>query len=208
MPPLTAHRQVVVPLEANDVTLIVRWQGPSVREDPGGAYAADLFAASLNDPISGLQRRLVDTGLFQYVSMYSAIRAHVGELSLQAVVSPDQLVAASAALYTEVSAFGDPGYLTADVLEIAKKRQEVEWAIAMETPSGLADFVGELWSVAGLDFARGYLAAMKSQQEPDLEKFVATYLAKRPRVTGVMLSPVTRHELGGRLQEALAPWRQ
>lgn len=208
MPPLQAHRQVIVPLEANDVTLIVRWQGPRVREDPAGAYAADLFAAIVNDPISGLQSRLVDTGLFQSVIMYPATRAHVGEITLEAVVTADQLVAASTALRAEVATFADPGYVTAEALEIAKKRQEVEWAIAMETPSGLASFVGELWSVAGLDYARGYLAAMKSQKEPDLEKFVSTYLANRPRVTGVMLSPVTRHKLGGKLQEALAPWRQ
>jgi hypothetical protein len=84
----------------------------------------------------------------------------------------------------------------------------VEWAIAMETPSGLADFVSSLWSVAGLDYVRGYLAAMKAQRETDLEKFVTTYLANRPRVTGVMLSTGTRHALGARLQEALAPWKQ
>ena len=78
----------------------------------------------------------------------------------------------------------------------------------MEAPSGLAHFVGELWSVAGLDYARRYLAGLKSQRVQDLQKFVATYLADRPRVTGIMLSPVTRHQLGPKLQEALAPWRQ
>jgi zinc protease len=207
MPRLEAHRQVTVPLEANDVTLLVRWQGPSVREDPAGAYAADLFSAIVNDPISDLQSRLVDTGLFHSVVMYSSTRAHVGEITLEAVATADQLVAASKALRAELAAFADPGYVTAEALEIAKKRQEVEWAIALETPSGLAAFIGELWSVAGLDYARGYLAAMKSQQEADLEKFVAAYVANRPRVTGVMLSRLTRHELGARLQEALAPWR-
>ena len=155
MPPLKAHRQVTVPLEATDVTLLVRWQGPRVREDPAGAYAADLFVAILNDPISAMQSRLLDTGLFQSVVMYSATRAHVGEVSLEAVTTADQLVAASAALRAEVAAFAGPGYVTAEALEIAKKRQEVQWAIAMEAPSGLAHFVGELWSVAGLDYARG-----------------------------------------------------
>jgi zinc protease len=207
MPQLAAHRQVTVPLEANDVTLLVRWQGPSVRADPAGAYAADLFSAIINGPISDLQSRLVDTGLFHSVVMYSSTRAHVGEITLEAVATADQLVAASTALRAELAAFADPGYVTAEALEIAKKRQEVEWAIALETPSGLAAFIGELWSVAGLDYARGYLAAMKSQQEADLEKFVAAYVANRPRVTGVMLSRLTRHELGARLQEALAPWR-
>lgn len=209
MPPLQRHQQVSVTLDANDVTLLIRWQGPSVRADPTGAYAADLFAAIVNDRVSDLQNRLVDTGLFHSVSMGYVTRAHVGPVSIRATTTADQLVDASAALHAELTRFADPAYVTPEALEIAKKRQEVDWAMEMETPSDLAWFVGDLWSVAGgLDFVRGYINAMKTMQEQDLESFVGTYLTGRPRVIGILASPRTRHELGPRLQAALTIWRQ
>lgn len=208
MTPLSGHRQVTVPLEARDITLLVRWQGPSVRGDRNATYAADLFAAVLNDPVSSFQARLVDTGLFQTVRTYALTRAHTGEFSIQAITTSDQLVAASTALHNELAAFAQAGYIDAELLAFAKKRLAVEWASALATPSGLASVVGELWSVAGLDYARGYLDAVKALQEVELERFVATYLVARPRVTGIMLSPVTLHQLGGRLQQAQSIWRR
>jgi zinc protease len=208
MPPLAEHHVVVVDLEAQDVTLLVRWQGPSVGTDRNATYAADVFASVVNDPVSDLQARLVESGLFQSVSMSYLTRAHVGPISLYATTTADQLVDASRALRAELDRFSEPGYVTPDGLAIAKKRQEVDWVMEMETPSGLASFVGELWSVAELDYARGYLDAMQAQREADLENFVSTYLAGRPRVMGIMISPSTRQQLGSRLAAALAPWRQ
>lgn len=205
--PLERNREVVVDLEANDVTMLVRWQGPSVRTDRDATFAADVFAAVVNDPASGFQTRLVDSGLFQSVTMSYLTRAQVGPVSLYATTTPDQLVEASRALREELDRFSEPGYVTPEILAIAKKRQEVAWAMEMETPSGLAFFVGELWSVADLGYARDYVGAIQAQRESDLETFVAAYLKGRPRVTGIMVSPLTRRELGPRLGAALAPWR-
>lgn len=208
MQPLTSHEVITIPIETNDVTLLVRWHGPSVRADPAATYAADLFAAIVNDPVSDLQTRLVDSGLFQSVSMYYLTRAHTGPISLRATTTADQLVEASAALRAEIDRFTESGYVDAEMLALAKKREEVDWAMAMETPSGLASFVGEVWSVADLDYTRSYIEAIQTQTAEDLERFVATWVAGRPRVTGFMLSPSTRHQLGAKLAAAMAPWRQ
>jgi zinc protease len=207
MPPLREHQVVIVDLEASDITMLIRWQGPSVKEDRNATLAADVFASVVNDPVSDFQTRLVDSGLFQSVSMSYLTRAHVGPISIYATTTPDRVLAASEALREEIDRFSEPGYVTPEILAIAKKRQEVDWAMEMETPSGLAAFVGELWSVADLPYARGYIDAMQAQREDDLERFVATYLTGRPRVMGIMLSPATRREVGPRLATALAPWR-
>jgi zinc protease len=206
--PLRVPAVVVVPLETNDVTMLVRWQGPSVRTEREATFAADVFAAVVNDPVSSFQTRLVDSGLFQSVSMTYLTRAHVGPISIHATTTADRLVAASTALRAELSRFAGPGYVTAEILAIAKKRQEVDWAMEMETPSGLASFIGDLWSVADLGYARDYIDAMQAQQVEDLERFVSAYLTGRPRVTGIMMSPLTRQELGPRVMAALAPWRR
>lgn len=206
--PLAAHHVVVAELEAQDVTLMVRWHGPSVRADPAATYAADVFASVVNDPVSDFQTRLVDSGLFQSVSLSYQTNAHVGPVTLYATTTADQVVPASRALRAELDRFGQPDYVSEEILEIAKRRQEVDWAMEMATPSGLASFIGELWSVADIEYPRGYLEAIQAQRLPDLARFVSTYLTDKPRVTGIMVSPITRRELGPRLNEALAPWRQ
>jgi zinc protease len=209
MPALRSNQQVTVGVETNDVTLLVRWHGPSVRSDPAATYAADIFSSMVNDRVSGMQSRLVDSGLFQSVSLSYLTRAHVGPITIRATTTGDQLVEASAALRAELSLFSDPAYIDAELLEIAKKQQEVDWAMEMEAPSGLAWFVGDLWSVAGdVDYVRGYLDNMKRVQEPQIRELVGAYLADKPRVVGIMVSPATRRELGPRLQAAFAPWRQ
>jgi zinc protease len=208
VPELPGHEVVIVGLDAEEVTILVRWHGPSVTRHRNATYAADVFASIINDPVSDAQARLVDTGLFQSVSLSYLTRAHVGPISLYATTTADRLEEASAALRAEIDRFSEPGYVTAEIVEIAQKRREVDRAMDMETPSGLAYFVGELWSVADLDYARGYVAAMQSQTEADLERFVATYLTNRPRVMGILLSPTTRHELGRTLGTALEPWRR
>jgi zinc protease len=207
MPALAASEAITVPIETNDVTLLVRWHGPSVRTDPGATYAADVFSAIINDPASDFQTRLVDSGLFQSVSMGYLTRAHTGPVTLRATTTADQLVEASAALRREIDRFPERDYVTPEILAIAKKREAVNWAMAMETPSGLASFIGDLWSVADLDYARGYIDAMQAQSADDIARYVATYVSGKPRVTGIMVSPATRHELGARLPAALAPWR-
>jgi zinc protease len=207
MPRLARPDRVTVEADANDVTIMVRWQGPSVRDDAAATYAADVFASVVNDAISAFQERLVDSGLFQSVSLGYRTLAHTGPITLRALTTAEQLADASAALRAELDRFAEPGYITDEALEIAKTRRAVRWAMAMETPSGLASFVGDMWSVAGLDYLRGYLDAMQQQTVADLERFVAQYLTGQPRVTAFMLSPATRAELGARLTNAYNPWR-
>jgi zinc protease len=208
MPRLTRTQQVTVELETNDITLLIRWQGPGVRDDFAAAHAADVFTAVVNDRVSGFQSRLVDTGLFQSVSASYLTRAHTGPISLYATTTADQLVQASAALRAELTRAAEPGYVDAELLAIARKRNAVDWAMQMEEPSGLAWFIGDLWSVTGgLDFARGYVDTIDAVSEADVEAFIANYITDRPYIIGVLLSPVTRSEIGSGLTEALAHWR-
>lgn len=206
IPALAAHQTVFVPLESNDITMLVRWQGPSVRQDPHATYAADLFSSIVNHSASEFQTRLVDSGLFQSVGMGYTTLAHTGPVSIHATTTAEQLVEASAALRAELDRFSEPGYVTPEMLAMAKKRLEVDWAMHMETPSGLASFVGDLWSVADLGYARGYIGAMQAVTAADIQQYVTKYLAG-PRVTGLMASAATGNELGASLSTALAPWR-
>ena len=65
IPPIAASDVIVSEAPVNAVTVIVRWQGPSVGKDPKSTYSADVFSDLLNDPQSRFQQRLVDSGLWQ-----------------------------------------------------------------------------------------------------------------------------------------------
>ena len=63
VPALTSSSVVYVERPVGAITVLLQWQGPSVRKDPAATFAADVFSDALNQPGSQLQRRLVDTGL-------------------------------------------------------------------------------------------------------------------------------------------------
>ena len=206
MPPLTATRTGTVEAEVTDLTFLVRWHGPSVATDAAGTYAADVFSELINQPLSGLQRRLVDSGLFQSVSLSYETQKNVGPIELYARTTPEKLEAAGAALKKEIRQFATPGYFTDDDVAIAKKRQQVLTAFQFESPTSLAHPVAILWSVAGLDYYMGYVDNVRAQTPDDVRRFVRTYLEGKPMTVTVLVSPATRRSMRGTLDGILSKW--
>ena len=206
MPPLKATRTGVVEADVTDITFLVRWHGPSVTTDAAGTYAADVFGELVNHPLSGIQRRLVDTGLFQSVSMGYQIAKNVGPIELYARTTPEKLEAAGAALKLEVRKFAEPGYFTDEDVVIAKKRQQVLTAFQFESATSLAAPVANAWSVAGLEYYMGYLDNVHAQTPADVQRFVQTYLAGKPMTVTVLISPTARRSMRTTLDGILSKW--
>ena len=206
MPPLKATRTGVVEADVTDITFLIRWQGPSVGSDAAGTYAADVFSELINQPLSGLQKRLVDSGLFQSVSLGYETAKYVGPIELYARTTPEKLEAAGAALKKEVKQFGTPGYFTDEDVIIAKKRQQVLTAFQFESATSLAHPVAELWSIAGLDYYMGYLDNVHAQTPDDVQRFAQTYLAGKPMTVTVLVSPTVRRSMRGTIDGLLSRW--
>ena len=207
MPPLTATRTGIVEVaDVADLTFLVRWHGPSVLSDAPGTYAADVFAELLNQPLSGLQRRLVDSGLFQSVSVSYETQQNVGPIELYARTTPEKLEAAGAALKKEIRQFPAPDYFSDVDVTIAKKRQQVLTAFQLESATSLAHPVATLWSIAGLDYYMDYVDNVRKQTPEDVRRFVQTYLANKPMTVTVLASPATRRSVRGTLDNILAKW--
>ena len=207
IPPLAAIRRGLVTAEVNDVTFLVRWQGPSVGKDRPATYAADVFAGLVNQPLSGTQRRLIDGGHFQSVGLSYGTRNYVGPIELWATTTPDRAVAAAAALGAELSKLVAPDYFTADDLVLAKKRQRIGAEYRLESAAGSAHSIADFWSSAGLDYYMGYVESLDAQTPDDVRRFVQTYLAGKPMAVNVLLSLPTRQAVGPALNSALAAWR-
>ncbi len=206
MPPLTATKTGFVESDVSDVTFLVRWHGPSVTTDAASTYAADVFSELLNQPLSGLQRRLVDSGLFQSVSVSYETQKNVGPIELYARTTPEQVEAAGLALKNEIRQFGTPGYFTDDDVAIAKKRQQVLTAFEFESATTLAHPVATFWSVAGLDYYMGYVDNVRAQTPDDVKRFIQTYLTGKPMTVTVLVSPTVRREKRAMLDGLLAKW--
>jgi zinc protease len=196
IPALTKNEGVVVEAGVGAVTVFLQWQGPSVGKDPKSTYAADVFSDVLNDPGSNFQQRLVDTGLWQSMGVNYYTLNNVGPITISGQTSPANLRKAIAALVAEIGKFNDPGYFDASELEAVKAHRAVTSAFDRERASGFAHTLGFWWTVADLEYYMGYVDNMARQTTSDLRAYANKYIIGKPRITGVLIDPSSRQQLG------------
>ena len=196
IPALTQSEGVIVEQPVNAVTVYFEWQGPSVREDPGATYAADVFSDAINQAVSTFQRRLVDTGLFQSVGFNYYTLDQVGPISVAGQTTPEKLREAIAALEKEIAQLANPGYITQEQLDNTKAERAVSTAFGVERSSEFAHTLGFWWSVADLEYYMGYVDNMGKQTLQDLQNYAKKYIIGKPRVVGVLIDSDSRQKLG------------
>ena len=204
IPPLSERTVVISEAPVSAISVLVQWQGPSVRRDRASTYAADVFSDALNTPGSRFQRRLVDSGLWQGVLFNYYTLDQVGPITVSGQVAPERFKEAMAALFDELRKVADAGYFSADELQNVKAQRAFESAMGAERTSGLTHTIGFWWSVADLDYFMGYVDTMAQQTPADLQRYAARYIVGRPHVTGVLLSSDDRRRLGLTEQQLLA----
>jgi zinc protease len=195
IPPLTASQAVIAEAPVGAVTVLIEWQGPSVRSDPASTYAADVFSDALNQPVSAFQQRLADSGLFQDIGVNYYTLDHTGPISISGQTTPGKLRVALAALDKEIARFDSVGYVTPEQLTEVKAQRAVNSAFGRERASGYAHTVGFWWSVASIEYYLGYVDNMARQTNTDLAAYAHRYIVGKPRVTGVVISPADRQAI-------------
>jgi zinc protease len=195
IPPLQKSDALIVEQPVGAVTVLIQWQGPSVRKDPKATYAADVFSDALNQPNSTLQKRLVDTGLWQSIGVNYYTLDHVGPITISGQTTPEKLKNALAALDGEIQRFTEPGYISKDELEAVKAQRAVSSAFGRERASGFSQTIGFWWSVADLEYYMGYVDNMATQSLADLRGYAAKYIVGKPRITGVVIPAEARQSI-------------
>ena len=206
--PLTADQGVIAAAPVSATTVLVQWQGPSVRRDRASTYAADVLSDALNTPGSRFQRRLVDSGLWQAVGANYYTLDQKGPITFSGQPAPGKAKEALEALFDEVEHLADPGYFSADELQAVKAQRTMGSAIGVEKTSSLTHTVGFWWAVADIEYFMGYNDNMAQQTPDDLRRYAATYIVGRPRVTGVLLPSGERSRFPFREQDLATLWRQ
>ena len=195
IPPLEKSDALIIEQPVGAVTVIIQWQGPSVRKDANATYAADVFSDVLNQPNSTLQKRLVDTGLWQSIGVNYYTLDQVGPITISGQTSPEKLKTALAALEAEIQRFTDPGYISKSELEAVKAQRAVSSAFGRERASGFSQTIGFWWSVADLEYYMGYVDNMAKQSLTDIRGYAAKYIVGKPRVTGVVIPGDARQSI-------------
>ena len=207
IPALTKNSAVIAEAPVGGITVLLQWQGPSVGKDPAATYAADVFSDVLNDPQSKFQQRLTDSGLWHGVLVNYYTLNHTGPITISGATSPQNFRAAMKALLDEIAKFDTPGYFDVDELNATKAHRAVTSAFDRERASGFAHTLGFWWSVANLEYYMGYVDNMAKQSISDLRAYARKYIAGKPRVTGVLLSPDAKRALGITEQELVGETR-
>jgi zinc protease len=195
VPALVGNKGVIVEQPVNAVIVQLQWQGPGAHADIPATYAADVFSDVLNQPGSRFQRRLVDSGLWQSITVNYYTLNQVGPITILGAVAPGKVREAIAALDRELLEVVKPGYITADAVDGVKRQRIVGTMESLERASGFAHQLGFWWAVTGMEYFYGYNDAMSKQTPDDLRRYASRYILGKPRVTGVLLSPDTRRAL-------------
>ncbi len=195
IPPLIADTGVLSEAPIATAVVMLQWQGPSALQDPSSTYAADVFSDVLNQPDSRLQRRLVDSGLFESLGVNYYTQNHVGPITISGVTSPAHVREAITALEREVRSFADSGYFSALELEPVKRQRIAGTMFGLERASGFAHQLGFWWAVTGLDYYLGYVDAMARETVPDLQRYARRYVVGKPHVRGVLIDEQANHRI-------------
>jgi len=195
IPDLTANEAVIVEQPVNAVTVMLEWQGPSVRKDPTATYVADVFSDALNQPASRFQQRLVDSGLFQSIGVNYYTLDQKGPISIMGQTTPERLKEGMEALYREIARFAEPGYITQEQLVNVKAERAVSTAYGEDRASGFAHTLGFWWAVSGLEYYMGYIDGMAAQSLGNLQGYARKYIVGKPNVVGVLIDPDARRRI-------------
>lgn len=201
--PLKATSILMLAHDVRDVTIRIAFQGPSVGHDTAATYAADALFNVLNDPGSGFQQRLVDSGVFQTVSGYYLTLDHTGPIEFVGKTTPERAQDALLMLLDEMENLESLEGVGEEDLAIAKKHGEVATALTLEQMSTLAPELADWWASAGLDYYLGYHGRMAAQTMADLRRVARDYIVDWPHVIGVLGPPQTIDRLAAWLRQSL-----
>ncbi|MFQ5639030.1 MAG: M16 family metallopeptidase [bacterium] len=195
-PSLRKTETVIVEKPVNAVTLMLRWQGPSVSINTKATYAADVFSFIMNQN-SKFPRILVGSGLFTRVSFSYLTLNQKGPITIVATTNAEKFPEAKNALFEEIKFLIDPEYFTDEQIEYAKTKLEVREMYSWERPSAFVQGIGFWWSVTGgLDYYLSYIDNLKKVTRKDISTFVKKYIQNSPYVTGILVSPDDKEKLG------------
>lgn len=186
-PPLKKSESVVITKPVNSVVIQFAFHGPKAGEDLEGTFAADVLSYILEQKNSQFQKNLVDTGIALQASLGYYTLNHTGPITATIVCTPDKVLEARNALWSEMQKLTDESYFTDEQLVTSKSKLEVQEIYGREKPSSYVHTVSFWWAVTGLDYYRNYVENLRKVTRKDINNYVNRYIKDQPFIMGIIL---------------------
>ncbi len=188
MAPLKKNTHVVIasPL-AESPLLILRWQGPDMRNDIQATYTADVFSYILNQRMSKLTQTLQETGLANNIQINYYSQKYVGPITFSVSPNPLKIRECYQAMQKEIAQWDDDSYITDKQLERAKRILYITQVEEREEVERYAHLLSFWWACASTDYYTFYRENMAKVTRPDIKNYVTKYIKDRFFCAGLII---------------------
>jgi zinc protease len=186
--PLKKNSHVVIESElAESPLLIIRWQGPDMRNDIQGTYTADVFSYILNQRRSKLTQALQETGLANDIQINYYSQKYVGPITFSVSPNPSKIKECYQAMQKEIEQWDNDSYISAKQLERAKKILYITQVEEREEVERYVHLISFWWACASTDYYTFYRENMGKVTPLDIKNYVRKYIKGRFSCTGLII---------------------
>ena len=186
--PLKKNSHVVIESTlAESPLLIIRWQGPDMRNDIQGTYTADVFSYILNQRRSKLTQALQETGLANDIQINYYSQKYVGPITFSVSPNPDKIKECYQAMQKEIEQWDNDNYISDKQLERAKKILYITQVEEREEVERYVHLISFWWACASTDYYTFYRENMDKVTPVDIKNYVRKYIKGRFSCTGLII---------------------
>ncbi|MEO8405692.1 MAG: pitrilysin family protein [Chitinophagaceae bacterium] len=167
--------------------LIIRWQGPDMRNDLKGTYTADVFSYILNQRRSRLTEMLQETGLANDVQINYYSQKYVGPITFSVSPNPAKIKECYKVMQEEVQHWDEDSYITDTQLDRAKKVLYIGQVEEREEVEQYVHLLSFWWASASIEYYTFYRDNLNKVTRQDIKDYVRTYIKGKPFCVGLII---------------------
>ena len=188
MEPLKENKLVVIASQlAQSPMLVLRWQGPDMRNNIKATYAADVFSFILNQRMSKLTKALQESGLAADIQVNYYSQKYVGPITFSVSPNPARIKECYQAMQQEIGRWDDDSYITDQQIERAKKILAITQVEDREEVERYVHLFSFWWACASVDYYTFYGENLNKITRQDIKDYVRTYIKGKPFCAGLIV---------------------
>ena len=186
--PLQNNKLVVIesPL-AQSPLMVLRWQGPDMRNDIKATYTADVFSYILNQRMSKLTQALQESGLANNVQINYYSQKYVGPITFSVSPNPSKIKECYQAMQKEIEQWDNDSYITDKQLERAKRILYITQVEDREEVERYVHLLSFWWACATTDYYTFYGENLNKVSRKDIKEYVRKYIKGKPFCAGLII---------------------
>ncbi len=186
--PLKENKIVAIESQfAESPLLLLRWQGPDMRNDIKGTYTADVFSEILNQRMSKLTQSLQESGLANNILINYYSQKYVGPITFSVSPNPSKIKECYQAMLKEIDQWDDDSYISDKQLERAKKALYISQVEEREEVERYVHLLSFWWACASTEYYTFYRENLNKVNRQDIKDYVRKYIKGKPFCAGLII---------------------